>query len=358
MTESIFADYINKYFNGLSKKYTESWNGKTIQPTYLIHTMTSEEYSVDGNWDSTEIKNSIVAADIVSLNSSLPLKKRASFGFAKGKIPKIGIAKKKHEDDIERINLMKAKGQTEQVIAEAIFGDLKACPESILTRVEMMFEEGLSTGMYQTEGENNGTAVRVDFGYKADNKLKATKVWGTTGYTPITDLNKMIERASTNGTKAGAMIMSKTAFNNIRKSAEGKALYCNYAGLKVETTIVPTKSKMLEALQDEYECEIIIVDNSFKVEKPDGTEVTYKSWKDSNVIIVPDKKCGRVVYSQLAEETNKVEGVKYNKIGAYTLVSMYRETNPLEEVTAGQAKAIPVIDSASYIILLDTQTAE
>lgn len=354
MGESIWASYILKYFGGLSKKYYETWNNKLTQPELMFKTMTTDEFSVDGTWDSAEIKNSVVAADIVSTNSSLPLKKRDSFGFVKGKLPKLGMEKKKNEDDIERINLMKAKGTTENAIVNAIFGDLKSCAYGVDVRLEMMFEEALSTGVCEIDNnENNGTAIRADFGYKTENQLFGSKVWGASGYTPITDIKKMFDRANDQGTKILFLYMTPATLMQIRTSAEGKALYCNYASLTVQSGIVPNKTRMIEALEDEFSCKIKLVDNKFNVEK-NGVQTPITPWAAGRIVGTQSDKVGRIIYAQLAEETNKVSGVEYQKATPYTLLSMYRETNPLYETTASQAKAIPVIDGGAYIITLDT----
>ena len=355
MVESIFADYIKKYFNGVTGKLTQSYNDRKQKPVYLIDNMTKPEFSVDGTWDSAQIKSSIIAADVVSLNSSLPLKKRDVLATAKGIIPKLGMKKSKKEDDIERINLMKAKGVKEAQVAEAIFSDVKTCPEGIQVRLEIMFEQAVSTGACMVDSNTKtGTGIRATYGYLAGNMLKASKVWGTSGYTPISDMKKMLAKARENGTKINVIMMSDTAFEQIRTSTEGKALWCNYAGLTQATQLAPNTDNMTKALAEEFKAEIIIVDSVFKVEMPDGTQKVVTPWESANIVALPEKQIGRIVYAQLAEETSKAAGVQYSKVGAYTLVSMYRTTDPLEEITAAQAKAIPVIDSAEDIIVLDT----
>lgn len=359
MAVSIFKNYIDKYFKGLSGEVTQTYNDRKNKPVNLIDTMTTVDYSADGSWNSTKIKSSVIAADIVSTDSSLPLKRRDSFGFATGKIPKLGMKKRKNEDDIDAINTMKSKGATETQIVNAIFSDLTTCADAVQTRLEMMFEEGLSTGMCAVDdSENVGTSVRLNFGYLPENQMKCAKVWGSTGYTPITDMREMQRTATRNGSKINVFMMSYDAFEHVRKSSEGKEIWANYAGFDKVPTLAPNADGMKNALEADLKAQIVVVDNSYRVEAPDGTQVVKTPWETANVIGLPQMKIGRIIYTQLAEETSKVEGVLYSKVGAYTLMSMWRETDPLYELTASQAKAVPVIDGVQDIYVLDTKTAK
>ena len=67
---------------------------------------------------------------------------------------------------------------------------------------------------------------------------------------------------------------------------------------------------------------------------------------------MPSSTVGRLVYGTLAEETNPVQDVDYQKSGSHILVSKYSKTDPLEEFTAAQALCMPVIDGADSIYML------
>ena len=76
MNPSLFIEYIDKYFRLVIGKITEKINGKKTEEQLLHKTMLTEEYSADLTWGSTELNTSVVAADVVAMDSSLPLKKR------------------------------------------------------------------------------------------------------------------------------------------------------------------------------------------------------------------------------------------------------------------------------------------
>ena len=86
MNESYFIEYLAKWFAPLVNKVTELINGKKEEEALLHKTMLTEEFSADLKWGSREINGSIVAADVVSMESSLPLKKRDSITAASGDI--------------------------------------------------------------------------------------------------------------------------------------------------------------------------------------------------------------------------------------------------------------------------------
>ena len=76
---SLFSAYVDKFFKGFVGRFTELFNGKREEPTYMYTSMLTEEYTPDLTWNSTSLNNSLVAAYVVSMHSSLPLKKRGPF---------------------------------------------------------------------------------------------------------------------------------------------------------------------------------------------------------------------------------------------------------------------------------------
>lgn len=74
---SLFSEIIDKYFHPIVSKVTEYFNDSKKEPNLLYPTMLQEEYSADLTWDTASFNNSIVAADVVSMDSPLPLKREA-----------------------------------------------------------------------------------------------------------------------------------------------------------------------------------------------------------------------------------------------------------------------------------------
>lgn len=364
MKKSLFIELVDKWFKPIAGKITETINGKKEEPTYLHEQMLQREYSADLKWDSASIDGAIVAADIVSMDSELPVKSRDSMGKASGDIPKLGMKLFKGEKLITDMQIMAARGANESQIVAKLFADAPRCAKGVKERNEEMFLQGLQSGIILIEDEENvGTAIRAKYDYLARNKFGVTVKWGETGYTPLTNIANVIAAASENGDVIRTIGMSLNDFNTIRRSDEGKELSANFRGLVITANAklpVPTKSQFLDAFADEHGVNLLVIDRSVKTEK-NGTRTSKKVFTDGTLVFLttePTDKIGRLVYGSLAEETNPVEGVSYEKVDEYILLSKYAKNDPLREYTSSQALCIPVIDNVESIYILNTQEAQ
>lgn len=358
MQVSQFAEYVDKYFTRIVGKIVELFNGKANEETYLHKSMLTEEYSPSLTWGSTELDHSVVAADVVALDSPLPLKKRDTIRNASGVLPKIGVKYRKGEALINDINLTQARGADEATIVSKIFDDTSKCIRSMDTTKEILFRRGLSTGeLLVTEDDNDGTGIRASFGYKADHTFRCTgKKWTEKGLTPQDDLQQLFDKAAEDGNTITDVYISKKYFDIFRRSDQGKLLASAYNSQIVTDAsllAVPGRQAFLDALNDEYGATFHVVTGTFKVQNYDGTEKVADAWKEANIVGTPGTIVGRLVYGTLAEETNPVQSVAYEKAGTHVLISKYSKTDPLEEYTTAQALCIPVIDNVDQIYLLE-----
>lgn len=365
MNPSLYLTFVQGFLRKVVGKLIEKFNGRKEEEKYLHETLLTEEFSGDLTWGSVGLDHSIVAADVVALDSSLPLKSRGAISEAKGKIPKVGVKFRKGESDITNINNMRnriqgtpegsARNNLIAKIAAMVLDDVPKCVKAIKVRNEIMFRMGLSTGMTIVADEDNiGTGIRANFGYKHIYHAK-TAPWGEEGYNPIEDLRQMFDDANDNSDAIEYVYISKKYFDFIRSSVYGKKLVADFRGQVYQSTDLlsqPGRKAMAEALEDEFGAEFVIIKGTFKIENPDGSKKSVQPWVEANIVGVPAKIVGRLVYGTLAEETNKVNGVEYEKFGNYILISKYSKTDPLEEFTAGQALCLPVIDGGDSIYLL------
>lgn len=174
MQESLFIQFIMALFPKLSLYVTTKVNnGKPM--TYLHKTMLEPVYSADQKWEGTSANTVYVAADMVAMDSPLPVKKRDSIATSNGKLPKIGMEKKKGETDINTLNIMNAQYQSlvaggnaqaaasqRQRIIQRFANDAVYCSVGIDEKNEANFLTALSDGvMAVPDDENTGTALRV-----------------------------------------------------------------------------------------------------------------------------------------------------------------------------------------------------
>ncbi len=365
IVNSIFATAIEKWLPKMVARLNTKTNDRKDEPTLLFKSALTESFSTDMRWDSNDFNGSVYLADIVALDSSLPLRKRDSLRRTSGNIPKLGHKTFMGEKELSDLLQLQAKGTMEAEVVKKVLADVPRLVKGVEWLNEVAFEQGLSTGLClfpSPESKNDG--VRLDFGYDSNHFLKTAVVWGQANYTPLTDIENMIKAADNEGKSIGVLWIPKAKMTQIRNSTEGKLLAANYRNsISVVTNNVltnlptPPQSIMIEAMQEEYGVSIIIVDNHFRRQTLSGGYETATGWDADNIVGTPTAKVGRLVYSQTVEEQRPVNGVNYEKSGSYILVSKWGDNDPLKEWTGVQALCCPVIDGAEDIFVLQTDQA-
>jgi hypothetical protein len=358
MEQSKFIKYIQKYFTGFVALVTTTINGSKDPLKYRYKTMLTPKQSLDGKWTSITADNQNVAADVVAMDSPLPLKTRPALATASGDIPKLGMEMKMNENQLDQLDTLIAKGADISEILTDLFDDAKRGLVGVEEQTEYLFLRGLSSGIALTDTDNVGTGVRVNYGYLDTNKAGVAVVWSNiASSTPITDVNEMISKASDAGQTVSYIMMDKLSFNLARKSVEGKDLYATSIGNFGNTKPTPTYSQFLEAWQDETGLEFDIVDRSVKFEK-DGFKKTVKAWDEGKVILLTDNNVGNLVWKKVVEDSHRSQAVTYTNGDLGQLVSKYVTHKPFGEWTDVQARRVPVINGVSQVFQLDTKTVQ
>jgi len=360
MEQSLFLQWVEKYLTGVTVSIVEKLNDTTNPLSYLHKTMLRKEYSVNGKWESISAANSLVMADVVAMDSPLPLKNRDSISKANGDIPKMGMELKLNEQQLTDLDTLIAQGGTDAQILAKIFNDLPKVIGGIYERNEYMFLQGLSTGVTLVQdADNTGTGVRLDYGFPAGNKFGSEVIWATAATAkPFDDIQRVLDKATLDGNTITVVMMDKTAFNNLAKTTQAKeqfAFSLNFVGSNIQ---VPSMSQLNAFTSDRYGFTIQVTDRSFKAEK-NGTQSSTKAWADGAVVLLPGLQVGTLMYAKLAEENHPVANVSYTKADDFILVSKYRQNKPsLSEYTSSQARVVPVISNVDQIYLLDSKTVQ
>lgn len=356
MNQSLFVQFI-AYFKAIAKTIEEKVNGKKTELAYLYKEMLTEELSVDLQWKSLTVNSNIVAADIVALDSALPLKKRDSFGTASGDIPKLGMKLQLTEKQMTDIDVLKARNVETAVLVDKIFQDEVKCTMGVHEKLEFIFLQGLSTGIGLVEDENNvGTGVRVDYGYLASNKFGASVIWSDPNSKPIDDINRIKKIAKAKGDVVKLLYMSDTAFDRFASNQQTREQYAfsqNFVGSAIP---VPDIEQVNSMLQRKFGLTIVIVDRTVTTER-DGVRTVHTPWAVNNVLFLTSPKVGKLAYGILAEETRKSPKVMYEKSGSFILLKKWSTEEPFAEFTSSQALVLPVINNVSSIYLLNTEEA-
>ena len=356
MNQSLFVQFL-AYFKAIAKTIEEKVNGKKTELTYLYKEMLTEELSVDLQWKSLTVNSNIVAADIVALDSSLPLKKRDSFGTASGDIPKLGMKLQLSEKQMSDIDVLKARNVETSVLVDKIFQDQVKATMGIHEKLEFIFLQGLSTGIGLVEDENNvGTGIRVDYGYLASNKFGASIPWSDANAKPIDDIKRVVKVARAKGDNIKVLMMSDTTFDKLAENAQTRENFAfsqNFVGTNIPT---PDFEQVNALMQRKFGLTIVVVDRTVTTEK-DGVRTVHTPWATDNVIFLTSPKVGKLAYGILAEETRKSPKVMYEKSGSFILLKKWSTEEPFAEFTSSQALALPVINNVSSIYLLNCEEA-
>lgn len=353
MKETLFSEYVKGFMPKL-QKLIELVNGKRgNKQTYLHKTMLRKEYSADQKWESASVNTQYVAADMVSMDSQLPLKARDTVARATGILPKIGMKKILRETQINAINIMKAQGATPTQIANKLANDSIACSVGIDEKNEFNFLTGLSDGVIAVQdADNEGIALRVDFGYLAENTFGVK----SSGKIDKDAIHAVLSKADADGNSISTLALSLSTYNAMRQEDWAKELVATYRGISYTSAAslpVPSSSMFDEAFSDEFNgIKFLKIDRSIIVEK-DGKRVSRKPWNDDRLIFLTTDEIGALVWGTLAEKTNPVNGVVYSTVDDYKLISKYSKTDPLQEFTSGQALVLPVIENVDQIYVLD-----
>jgi len=353
--QSKFVSYIQKYFTGFVATVTKLINGEESAPQYRYKSMLTPKQSLDGKWTSITSDNKNVAADVVAMDSPLPLKKRPALSTASGDIPKLGMEMKMNENQLDQLDTMIAKGADISEIVEEIFDDAKRGVIGVEEQKEYLFLRGLSSGVALTSSENVGAGIRVDYGYLPANKSGVSVLWtDLANSTPITDLNNLIAKSKK---KISLIMMDKVSFDLARRSVEGKDLYARTIGNFGETKPIPTASQFLEAWQDETSATFDIVDRSVEFEV-DGETEAVKAWEEGKIVLLTKSNVGNLVWKKVTEANHQSKSIDYKIVDGHILVSKYVTHKPFGEWTDVQARAVPVINGVRDIFQLDTKTVQ
>jgi len=360
MNQSTFIQYISTFWAATVLRLTQRYNGDANPRPYLFKTMLKKVFSTDLKWSSLSQDNIYVAADVVSMDSSLPLKKRNSVSKTTGAIPKLGMKLWLSESQMSRLNILRnTPGMESQFIAD-IFADTDRCLAGINEQLEKMFLEGLSSGVTVIDDtENVGLGIRIDYGYPASNGFGVAYPWSDPATsTPIDDIENVLTTASVRGDAPTIIWMNRSTYNLFISSTQVKSNFYPLVGA-ISTAAMPnlTRSNVDMMLTDKFGITIQVVDRTVMLER-DGVRTPYKPWADNRVVFTASLEVGSLTYGLLAEAQNPNKAVSYVTADDYVLLSKWHAVDPYSEFTSSQALVIPVIDNVFSIYTIDTDDAE
>lgn len=362
MEESLYFELVKKYFPQLVLSVVEKINSKTGNTalTYLFKDYLTPTYSADGRWASIIADYNRVAADVVSLSSPLPLKSRESIETISGKLPKLGLKLRLDEQEMKNIdNLLRQPNANMNLVIEKIFNDTPRVITAIYERLEDMFLSGLSSGVALTP-RNEGTGIRVSYGYKTENKFGVKVLWEGASDTAliIDDIQRVVDKAELeDGNKLRHLFVDDTWLSNFYKNKQVREQYAfdmDFVGQNIPSLDF---GKAASVVLKRWDVQLHRVNRTIKTEI-NGIRKVHKPWKKGVGVFACDDKLGSLVWTDVAEKTRPVGNVTYENADDYILVSKYAKNDPLQEITASQAMVVPVVDNVDRIYTLDSTSQQ
>lgn len=352
--KSLFQKYVQRFFPKL-QRLIEKINGKRTNPLTYLYKDTSilnKVYAQDNKWEATSVNTTYVAADFVAMDSRLPIKSRPTISTGNGKLPKSGSSRVLRESEITTLQVMEAQGGNAERISKRLADDAVACDVGLDELMEYAFLSGFSNGYVALpDSDHENQMLRLNYGY-FDSHTYGLK---TEGEITTADLVRIIEVANNEQDTVQTIWIAKSKFNELRKARDSRELVANAKSISYTSDTelpVPNSKAYQDAFEDEYGVNFRIIDRTVTFER-NGSKKKVKPWNANRLIFACNQQVGSFVYGQLAENTNRANGVEYNLLDDFKLISKYSTTDPLTEKTSGQCIAAPIIEDVDQLYVLD-----
>ena len=357
MEKSLYFEYTEKWFPTLVREIVEKLNEKRMGAnalTYLYREHLTPQYSADGRWASVTAEYTRVAADVVSLDSELPLKSRDAITTATGSIPKLGLKLYLTEKQMKDIDAMIATNTPPTQVVRNMFADLPRVIQAIYERLEDMFLSELSSGV-GVSTRSGGTGVRIDVGFLPENKFLATTVWSDMdNSTPLDDIQKIFDKALDDQNTITDVFADDIALNNLYKSKQVRGQFAFNQGIATQQgSNIPVLDyeKVASVFMAKWGITLHRVARKIKTEL-NGKKENHTPWQSGVMTFTCSDQLGDLVWTNCAEQSRPVAGVVYQTVDDFIL------TDPLREFTASQAMVVPILSNVDQIYTIDsTQVA-
>lgn len=359
MEKSMYFELVEKYFPGLVLQIVEKINDSNNALSYLYRDLLTKQYSADARWASVLANYTRVAADVVSLDSELPLKARDTVESASGEIPKIGMKLYLTEKQMKDIDSMISLNLPIGTIINTLFADLPRVITGVYERIEDLFLSEFSTGVGLAT-RNNGTGIRVNVGYKPENHFECLAgVWASAPdtATPIDDIQQIFDKALADGNTITDVYADDHALRAMYKSKQVRESYAFAVGFV--GTNVPTLNleQLSTVFMTTWGVTLHRVARKVRTEL-NGAQEAHSPWAQGRLVFVCDATVGSLVWTNCAEAApqRRVNGVVYQIVDDFILASRYSKNDPLREITSSQAMVVPIVNNVDRIYTFDSTT--
>ncbi len=359
MEKSLYFEFTKKYFPQLVAQVVEKLNGKRQDTlSYMYRDHLTNTFSADGRWASITAEYTRVAADVVSMDSELPLKSRDKVSTAEGQIPKIGAKLYISEKELSDLDAMLAQRLPAPQILQKMFADLPRCIQAVYERIEDMFLSELSTGV-ALASRSGGSGLRLNIGFYEDHQFgHGTKEWSEDDATPLDDIQLVYDKALDDQNTITTAYLDDYTIKLLGKSKQVREQYAFNQGVALDgTSKIPVLSfdQIASIFMTKWQTKLVRVARTIKTEL-NGKKGTHNPWAKGHITFTCYDNLGELYWTNTAEATRPVNGVTYETADEFILASRYSTTDPLREFTSSQARVVPILNNVDTIYSLDSTT--
>lgn len=305
------------------------------------------------------------AASIVDEDAPAPLRSRNKLERYSGNIPTMKEKFVMKQSEMREILILRnlpivAGGGSERLI-QFLINDLNEAAVAGEKRVDIMLLQAMSTltidlGITANpDGVSYGT---IDLLPQTYQKQGVPVVWtDLANATPIDDIKNYIEQMSLiRGRIFGQIVMTTELWYLFRQTAQVKAFINSFFFTgRPNGGIVVTIDTVNEYFASNGWPPLTLV-NYTSMYESDGQAQYFKPFNINNVMFAPSGPIGTLANAYSMEALNPVEGKTYANFGP-TLVSKWRDDDPLREFTSMEMLAIPAL-AIDSIFLLTTNVVQ
>lgn len=310
-------------------------------------------------FDSVIARDRIQAvASIVDPDSPAPLRARPTVEQYQGKIPTMKEKFRLNQSDMRTIEILRTlpalNGGTDQLV-NFLLRDLNEAAVAGDRRIDLMLLQAMSTftvDLTATGSPDGAIAGTIDLLPQTYQKQGVPVVWtDAANATPIDDIENYVEfQRNTRGRTFGAIYFSYELWLVFKKTTQVKSYLQTFFNVgKANASFAVTLDNVNEMLRDTLLPPIYLINYTSGVEV-DGVISYTKGFNINNVLFAPSGKLGMLANAIPMERLYQIEGKNYANYGI-TLVSKWREDDPLVEFTGMEALAFPVLSIDSLFLL-------
>ena len=300
-----------------------------------------------------------VIADVISFDSSAPIKSREVIRKLSGDIPKISIKYPMNESELNEYIRLQSDIRNDarlRSVLDLAFKDTDRAYNGVRGRIEWMALQLLSRGGFMLNPTNNDGIVTTAFvgcGMPNDNRRVSTADWSNSNTADgLQDIADAVDMAFQKGRNIRYVVMRADDFALLRKqksTIEALKGWLNQSG-----KLAPSFKVINNYLADqEFPVEIKLVKPAVRIENAAHVRKTVCPWERKRIALIEDLRVGDIQHGPIASET--LASMRQNALMVkkdFVLVSKWSEPEPVKEWTKAEANAMPVINDPEGLFIL------